>query len=181
MVSSSTLLTVISQWLPVYHWTETPWICSPLLISATLSLDLHAIQEHHNFSPVRSGNTHTQPCSKEGKKVKNSVSCDRGRISWVGRPLDRRVKGRRFYTLDPTQGLKTTEKWRNCLCPTNSWAFVWLGWPATFNGYLKLLIKSYTERKGVEARIWSHTRGQFNKTFTNVIYKCSHCFRVSKQ
>ena len=174
MVSSNTLLTVISQWLPVYHWTETPWICSPLLISATLSLDLHAIQEHHNSSPVRSGNTHTQPCSKEGKKVKNSFSCDRGRISSVGRTLDCRVKGRRFDTQERTQGLKTTEKWTNCLCPTNGWAFVWLGWPPLFNGYLKLLIKSYTERKGVETRIWGHTRGQFNKTFTSVISKCSH-------
>lgn len=154
-MSSNTLLTVISQWLPVYHWTETPWICSPLLISTTLSSDLHAIQEHHNFSPVRSGNTHTQPCSKEGKKVKNSVSCDRGRISSVVSPLDCRP--------DRTQGLKTTEKWRNCLCPTNGWHLAWLGWPTPFNGYLKLLIKSYTERKGVEARICGHTRGQFNK------------------
>ena len=181
MVSSSTLLTVISQWLPVYHWTETPWICSPLLISATLSLDLHAIQEHHNSSPVRSGNTHTQPCSKESKKVRSSVSCDRGRISSVVRPLDCRVKGRGVDTQNRTQGLKTTEKWRNCLCPTNGWAFVWLGWPAPFNGYLKLLIKSHTERKGVETRISGHRKGQFNETFTSVIYKCSHCFRVSKQ
>ena len=149
MVSSNTLLTVISQWLPVYHWKETPWICSPLLISAKFSLDLHAIQEHHNSSPVRSENTHTQPCSKEGKKVKNSVSCDRGRICSVVRPLDCRAKGRGFDTRDRTQGLKTTEKWRNCLCPTNGEAFACLGWPAPFKRYLKLLIKSYAERKGV--------------------------------
>ena len=28
---------------------------------------------------------------------------------------------------------------------------------------------------------FSHSWGQFNKTFTPVIYKCSHCFRVSEQ
>ena len=28
-----------------------------------------------------------------------------------------------------------------------------------------------------QSLIW----GQFNETFTSVIYKCSHCFRVSKQ
>ena len=26
-----------------------------------------------------------------------------------------------------------------------------------------------------------NSRGQFNKTFTSVIYECSHCFRVCKQ
>ena len=31
------------------------------------------------------------------------------------------------------------------------------------------------------AKILTSSRGQFNKTFSSVIYKCSHCFRVREQ
>ena len=50
-------------------------------------------------------------------------------ISSVGRALNCRVGGRGFDSLGRTntQGLKTTEKWRYCLCPANGETFAWLG------------------------------------------------------
>ena len=50
-------------------------------------------------------------------------------ISSVGRALNYRVGGRGFDSLGRTntQGLKTTEKWRYCLCPANGETFAWLG------------------------------------------------------
>ena len=50
------------------------------------------------------------------------------RISSV-RVLDYRAGGLRFDFWDQTntQGLNMTEKWRYCLCPANS--FAWLWWP----------------------------------------------------
>ena len=40
-------------------------------------------------------------------------------------------------------------------------------------GFAKILAR--------DAVLDSSSRGQFNKTFSSVIYKCSHCFRVREQ
>ena len=58
----------------------------------------------------------------------NCITKPQQRISSV-RVLDCRAGGRRFDSWDQTntQGLNMTEKWKYCLCPANS--FAWLWWP----------------------------------------------------
>ena len=59
----------------------------------------------------------------------SQIPFNRGKISSVGRALDCRAGGRRFYSRGRTntQALKITEKGRYCLCTASGWTFVWLG------------------------------------------------------
>ena len=42
----------------------------------------------------------------------------------------------------------------------------------------KLSQEAAGEEQDVTLRFSPHSRGQFNKTFTSVIYECSQCFKV---